>query len=274
MSFVRNIFMILFTGSGLSCIRRFILRKTGGPLVRIFTYHDVPEEKQEAFERQIQQLQHSCHIISPQEFERKEFHPTKVNLLLTFDDGYQNWVDVVLPVLEKFQISALFFVSSGFVDTAGNEKDSDAFTRERLLREPTLEPISWDEVVQLQQAGHTIGGHTRTHSFLCTDNVAQLSHEIGEDKKIIEQKIQKKIYHFAYPFGRIQDRSEVAAAMVAKAEYTFGYTIKFGFNTSKTDPRYLLRDALDPIEHPIIASMWAHGAYDWLKPLVGYRLWY
>lgn len=64
------------------------------------------------FKQQIEFLKENFEIIPPERlFERRKAQD-KIRVLLTFDDGFQNHVDVLAPELMKSQTPALFFIPS------------------------------------------------------------------------------------------------------------------------------------------------------------------
>ena len=66
--------------------------------------------------------------------------------------------------------------------------------------------MSWDDIQELSKDPLvTIGGHTKNHFALnkiCPDKIVE---EIVEANSLIENKIGKKIEHFAYPFGSMNE---------------------------------------------------------------------
>jgi peptidoglycan/xylan/chitin deacetylase (PgdA/CDA1 family) len=74
------------------------------------------------FDRQLNMIQRYYQVITPEDLI---FHITgKKELpqraaLITFDDGYRNNYLYAVPVLKKYELSAIFFIPTGFV---GNEK--------------------------------------------------------------------------------------------------------------------------------------------------------
>ena len=57
------------------------------------------------------ELKKHVHFLSTDQFENAETDPSKMNVFLTFDDGYLNNKTLLLPILEELQIPALFFVT-------------------------------------------------------------------------------------------------------------------------------------------------------------------
>ena len=74
------------------------------------------------FKKQVSYLKNNYNIISIEEFIRKEYSTKKKNCVLTFDDGYIDHYDFVLPTLIKENIKGSFFVP---VDTIKDNKILD-----------------------------------------------------------------------------------------------------------------------------------------------------
>jgi peptidoglycan/xylan/chitin deacetylase (PgdA/CDA1 family) len=53
--------------------------------------------------------------VSLDDFFSGRLSAEKINVVITFDDGYKSWVTNVLPALKELELPATFFVSSGFV---------------------------------------------------------------------------------------------------------------------------------------------------------------
>ena len=67
--------------------------------------------------------------------------------------------------------------------------------------------LNWEQIVKLSKDELvTIGGHTVNHLALNQLSEDEVINEVLEANRIIESKINKKIEHFAYPFG---SRSEI-----------------------------------------------------------------
>src|SRR5579871_3440340 len=82
-------------------------------------YHHVPIGQQHRFEAQLCFLKQYGTFIAPDEAvsRLREGWPARERaFLLTFDDGYADNVDVVLPVLQAHSITALLFLVAGWLE--------------------------------------------------------------------------------------------------------------------------------------------------------------
>jgi peptidoglycan/xylan/chitin deacetylase (PgdA/CDA1 family) len=113
----------------------------------------------------------------------------KAALSLTFDDARLSQIDVGIPILDKCQVKATFYVSPDNLD-------------QRLE--------GWKQAIK---KGHEIGNHTMTHP--CTGNYAfskenaledynldKIGREIDDANAFITQKLGVKPTSFAYPCGQ------------------------------------------------------------------------
>ncbi|MAX80061.1 MAG: hypothetical protein CL843_07790 [Crocinitomicaceae bacterium] len=64
------------------------------------------------FEQQISYMQSNFHVVSLDEYFKGATHPSKLTIAITFDDGYLNNLIEALPILEKYEVPATFFVTT------------------------------------------------------------------------------------------------------------------------------------------------------------------
>ena len=128
-------------------------------------------------------------------------------VVLTFDDGYLNFEEHVLPVLTRHGFSATVFVVTGYV---GGWNDW-AHPPARLGRRPLL---AWEQVAELAATGIEIGSHGKSHRDLGGVALGDLEDEIVASRRAIEQHTDQQVETFAYPFGTV---TEPARAVVRRA---------------------------------------------------------
>lgn len=255
---LKNSFIYLVCIFGVAWVYRYFAKKQG-PLVRVVCFHDVKDSSW--FESTIEMLQNKYHILSVSEFEQRKFSTAKINILLSFDDGYQSWVTTVLPIFKKYNLQGLFFVNSGLLD-ANKEGKGKQFLNEKLLLQTERILLSWDELKTLVEEGQIIGGHTVGHTRLSSVSKDQVRQEVGNDKCALETFLGTKLNHFAYPFGAKSDFSEAITEQVIGEGYEFVYSAVPGWYhhnvSSNAIPRLLLEErlSLKPIQ------CWINGGYD------------
>lgn len=109
-------------------------------------------------------------------------------VVVTFDDGYRDFHEVVLPLLVKHGVPALLYLATGLVANGAGTPSRDALT--------------W---TQLREAADTglvvVGSHTHGHADLSKTTAAQAEDEMRRSKHLIEDRLGMACEHFAYPWA-------------------------------------------------------------------------
>jgi peptidoglycan/xylan/chitin deacetylase (PgdA/CDA1 family) len=255
---IRNIFISLLSISGFIWIYQFLARRNG-PLVRVVVFHDVTDA--DWFQQVVAHMDTEYHVVSPQDFLNGRFNQKKINILITFDDGYVSWVNICLPVLTRRNIKALFFVNSGLLDVAHERGAQAEYVRTNLLLSPR-NTLSWEGVQSLHVAGHMIGGHTTNHSRLSLLSSDTVRTEIKSDKERIESKLGSQISTFAYPFGQSADITPSVSVEVKEAGYDMAFTTSPSFKRENGDTLLIPRLCLEENLSVNQLSVWLRGGYD------------
>ncbi|MEW6127514.1 MAG: polysaccharide deacetylase family protein [Acidobacteriota bacterium] len=113
-----------------------------------------------------------------------------------------------------------------------------------LPSEPTAEfqPLSWDKVRELDNAGVEIGSHTVTHPILTNIDQPQLQFELRQSKTVLEEKLNRTVELFCYPNGNYDKQ---VLAETAKAGYRQAVTTDEGLNEVSSAPLKLKRLAAE-----------------------------
>jgi len=147
----------------------------------------------ESFARQMEFL-HKNHYnvirlekIIPYVTRKAKVPPNTV--AITFDDGYYNNYQYAYPVLKKYGIPATIFL---IVDRIGK---------------PGY--MGWKELNEMAGSGLiTMGSHTLSHRWLPSLGTKELEKELAGSKKVLEEKLGKKVRTLCYPIGAFNDRVE------------------------------------------------------------------
>jgi peptidoglycan/xylan/chitin deacetylase (PgdA/CDA1 family) len=141
--------------SGSTGLRRMFGR---GPVVRVLTYHRFGDAHRDpwcvdaaAFEAQMKWLAQQRLAVSLDDIERfvrGEHDLPHGAVLVTMDDGFSSVLHIAAPIMRKYGIPSVAYVTTGFVGTV-------SASGERYL--------TWDEVAALPAAGVTVGSHAHTH---------------------------------------------------------------------------------------------------------------
>jgi peptidoglycan/xylan/chitin deacetylase (PgdA/CDA1 family) len=102
-------------------------------------------------------------------------------VILTFDDGTEDALTVVLPALQRRGFKATFFITTGFVGKPGY--------------------LSWDGVRKLADAGMEIGSHSVHHLRLPDLPEEAVREEMVQSKADLESHLGAPIEIFAYPYN-------------------------------------------------------------------------
>jgi peptidoglycan/xylan/chitin deacetylase (PgdA/CDA1 family) len=115
-------------------------------------------------------------------------------VVLTFDDGYANFLDAGLPILQRHRFTATVFLVSGH---SGGRNDWGPPPPGLGM----LPILSWHQARDLAAGGIEIGAHTRSHPDLRRLAAPAAEGEIAGCRRDIEDQLGVLVESFAYPFG-------------------------------------------------------------------------
>ena len=105
-------------------------------------------------------------------------------VMITFDDGDLDQYETAVPILEKHNYKAAFFIMTVAIGRRGYQPYMDK-----------------QQIKDLADRGHTIGCHTWDHHNVKKYQGQDWVTQIEEPTKKLEAITGKPIKHFAYPFG-------------------------------------------------------------------------
>ena len=142
----------------------------------------------------------------------------KRTVVLTFDDGYKNHLDRVVPLLVRYRFSGTFFVTVNLVGKPGY--------------------VTWEDLKRMVFLGMEIGSHGVNHRALTQLSREEIETEVIDSKRIIEQKLGVPVISLAAPGGFW---NQMVADAVRKAGYEAAWVSEIGTNGPETHPLALRR---------------------------------
>ncbi|MGL6194523.1 MAG: polysaccharide deacetylase family protein [Thermoguttaceae bacterium] len=184
------------------------------------------------------------------------------SVLITFDDGFRNNLTLAAPLLKKYEIPAVVFLTTGLIGTdqllwtqevAERQRRSHAQIiptselkrlpnserlayLENLRQNSTLEIsedwqrelytfLNWDEVRQIRNFGVDIGAHTVSHPILTSLSQEELHQELIKSKQKIESEIDAECFTIAYPNGGQDDINDTVLNECKNCGFQLGFNL-------------------------------------------------
>ena len=261
----QDLSLLLFYYLGYSNFAHLVHRLRKKTVATFVTFHDIPREALPCFEANLRFLKRNTTVVSLDDFFEAKLSSQKINVVITFDDGYKSWFVHALPILQRLQLPATFFLSSGYIGLA--KADEVEFMRSRLLVTPdpgrATIGLTINDVRKMAFEGFTIGGHTLSHCNLAeARDSGQLRYEIAEDKLRLERITGRKIEYFAYPSGAYHNPEIDVTEILRECGYRGAVTTVSGFNTVETNPYLLHRELTRASMSGQVFRARVYGNYD------------
>ena len=165
-------------------------RRRPGDVV-VLLYHRVGSGSSEIelpvrdFERQLARLAERERVLTLEEALAGD---PQGGVVLTFDDGYRDFAETVVPRLERFGLPATLYLATGLVAN-GSVGPPDG-------------RLSWSDLRDAVATGLvTVGSHTHTHTDLSHATETEADEEMRRSAELIEDRLGAPCVHFAYPWA-------------------------------------------------------------------------
>ena len=154
---------------------------------------------------------------------------SRKSIVLTFDDGYRDFLTAALHTLRKYSFTATVFLVA---DRIGGVADWD-------LRYGEAAPLmSWEELRAIASEGVELGCHSLIHRPMTEMNRADLLTETALAREILERGLGHPVLHFAYPYGA---ENVIIRNLVAVLGFRSAVTCQPGISRLGNNPMRLPR---------------------------------
>lgn len=231
---------------------------TRSPRVRALMYHriaDAPRDpfsvSPDVFDAQMRLLAEARRAVSLEDVRRfvlgKQTLPRDA-CLVTIDDGLLSTLTEALPILRRWGVPAVAFVSAGLVGSG--HRYPEAY-------------MGWEEVRTLLASGIVeIGSHAYTHRSLGLILPEEARREAAKSKEHLEDRLGVPIRAFAYPFGTRADFNPLTERALADAGYSIAFNSMHGAIRRGMDPISLPRVKVEGGEPLWMFRLLRRGAMD------------
>lgn len=178
-------------------------------------------------------------------------------VVLTFDDGFEDFWSEAFPTLNQFGYTATVFLPTAYIgDTPRKFNGTTCLT--------------WGQIRELGKAGIEFGSHTATHPELTALAPAEVRREVELSKEEIEDRLGSAVESFSYPYAFPEpDRAfrQSLRTMLTEAGYENGVSTMVGTADSGSDRLFLERIPVNSRDDEAFFSAKLEGGYDWLHAL-------
>ena len=113
--------------------------------------------------------------------------PTERDIVVSFDDGTDDFAERALPILVRHHVPAVLYVATGYIESQRAFASGAA-------------PLSWASLRDVVSTGLvTVGSHTDTHVLLDRVDGPTTDAELDRSIDLIGERLEVPVAHFAYP---------------------------------------------------------------------------
>lgn len=169
----------------------------------ILMYHSVDDHSDDpysvsvnAFREQMSWLSENGFEVVPlsfllQSIQARSYRQLRKKVVITFDDGYQDFLTNAMPTLLECKATATVFLVTGMLGRRASWKKSEK--HEQLMTE--------DEVYSIKKRGISLGSHTSTHKNLTLLEDEDLQREIRDSYNALS-RLGETFFVLSYPWGQ------------------------------------------------------------------------
>lgn len=175
------------------------------PLITTLLYHFVSPRDREKFIWQMKLLKKRTRPVPAGSLDAVRTENGKHYVIVTFDDGLENFLSVALPELQANAIPVTLFVPVDYIGT------SPGWMKARESRPEGVEPVGQlmtaDQLRSLPLDLVTVGAHGMSHQDLRAIGDDRCSYELSESKRQLEALLARDVELVAFPYNSYDART-------------------------------------------------------------------
>lgn len=224
------------------------------PHCMVLYYHSVPAEFRERFARQLDTILRHTKPVHPEHTHSLE--NGELYSLVTFDDGFRNFLEIALPELIDRKVPSLMFVIT------------------EALGKSFGPPNAPESVMTAEQLRHlpeslvAIGSHTLTHPYLPDSSEKDARRELVQSRLTLETLLNKPVPYFSFPYGGM---TPSLVCLCEEAGYSRIYSALPAFTSFGQTDYCIGRVRVDPWDWPAEFRLKLAGAYNWLPVAISLK---
>lgn len=182
--------------------------------IRILMYHQVLPESiayknnlivtAENLDKQLSYIKNNFTTVFFKDLESEK--STENKIILTFDDGYYNNLEYLLPLLEKHQLKATIFIPTEFIQNYQN-------SGERVY-------MNFEEIKSLNPNLVEIALHSHSHKNFSQLSLEEAENDLLKNIELLEQNGINFTKALAYPYGKFPKKKNQKKAFFSMLEKT------------------------------------------------------
>jgi peptidoglycan/xylan/chitin deacetylase (PgdA/CDA1 family) len=237
----------------------------------VLTFHNIIDSEMEWLRSTLETLADKYSIVDPKNIEARNINKSnKIELIVSFDDGFLSNRVVAEKILKPLGIKALFFITKDFIGLNINE--AFEFSSKNIYPQSVCDAqnksnyraMDWNDLDWLTKENHLIGAHSSSHiNIKKVKQTSVLMDEIVHSANYISSKTGKNVDHYAFPFGTMEAINKTSLSIAAN-RFKYIYSNVRGNFAESPGVQFIFRQNIVPGDPLWLVCAFIEGKFDWV----------